>query len=318
MSKIDCQQFGAIPKSSTVYALISMIHSWLMNTDGNGTTTRVVLFDFRKAFDLIDHNILVNKLALFNIPPNVVLWIVDFLKHRKQRVKLSPDCLSEWSDLRAGVPQGTKLGAWLFLIMINDLQVPGVKLWKYVDDVTMSEFIEKNQSSNIHEAVNDLVTWSENNKFQVNEQKCKELRITFRKHHSALEPITANNTDIKNVESAKLLGITISNDLKWNAHVQEIICKVATRLYFLRQLKISNLDRKDMLLFYITCIRPVTEYACQVFHNSLPKHLCEDLERLQKRALRIIYPGSSYSEALIISGLSTLEQTRQKTENLFK
>ena len=203
--------------------------------------------------------------------------------------------------------------------MINDLQVPGVKLWKYVDDVTMSEFIEKNQSSNIQEAVNDLVTWPENNKFQVNEQKCKELRITFRIHQSALEPITANNNDIKNVESAKLLGITISNDLKWNAHVQEIICKVATRLYFLRQLKRSNLGCKDLLLFYITCIRPVTEYACQVFHNSLPKYLCEDLERLQKRALRIIYPGSSYSEALIISGLSTLEQRRHKlTESLFK
>jgi len=78
-------------------------------------------------------------------------------------------------------------------------------------------------------------------------------------------------------------------------------------------------DCKDLLLFYITYIRPVTEYACQVFHNFLLKYLCEDPERLLKRALRIMYPGRSYSEALIISELPTLEQRRQQlTEKLFK
>ena len=67
LSKIDPQQVGTVPKSSTTHALISMIHSWAKSTDGNGSTTRVVLFDFRKAFDLIDHHVLARKLSSYDI-----------------------------------------------------------------------------------------------------------------------------------------------------------------------------------------------------------------------------------------------------------
>ena len=110
MARIDKRQFGTVPKSCTTHALISMLHTWTKNTDGNGSTTRVMLFDFRKAFDLIDHNILSEKLTRYNIPKTIMYWILDFLSNRKQRVKLCNDCFSEWSDVPAGVPQGTKLG----------------------------------------------------------------------------------------------------------------------------------------------------------------------------------------------------------------
>ena len=72
---------------------------------------------------------------------------------RKQRVKLGQDCFSEWRDAPAEVPQGTKLGPWLFIIMINDLDIPGFELWKYVDDSTIWEAILKGQVSNIQSAV---------------------------------------------------------------------------------------------------------------------------------------------------------------------
>ena len=62
LERIDQAQFGTVPKSCTTHALISMLDTWLKNTDGSGSTTRVTLFDFRKAFDLIDHNILAKKL----------------------------------------------------------------------------------------------------------------------------------------------------------------------------------------------------------------------------------------------------------------
>ena len=92
-------------------------------------------------------------------------------------------------------------------------------------------------------------------------------------------------------------------------------------LYFLRQLKRAKLPSKDLLLFYVTCIRPVAEYACEVFHmhDSLPKYLSDDLEKLQKRAFRIILPGHSYENALNELSLTSLADRRQNlTNKLFK
>ena len=71
LERIDPQQFGAVAKSSTTHALISMLHSWLESTDGNGATTRALLFDFRKAFDLIDHHVLAQKLSSYDFPESV-------------------------------------------------------------------------------------------------------------------------------------------------------------------------------------------------------------------------------------------------------
>ena len=74
-----------------------------------------------------------------------------------QRVKLSSDCYSEWGPVPSGVPQGTKLDPWLFLLMINDLRVPGVSTWKYVDDTTVAEVVARDNHSNAQAAVNSLV-----------------------------------------------------------------------------------------------------------------------------------------------------------------
>ena len=90
----------------------------------------------------------------------------------------------------------------------------------------------------------------------------------------------------------------MSSDLKWNCHITEIVKKASTRLYFLTQLKRAKIADKELVIFYTTCIRSSTEYACPVFHNGLSKYLSDELERIQKRALRIIYPFASYSEAL--------------------
>ena len=83
LKRIDPQQFEAVPKSSTTHALISMLHSWLESTDGNGATTRAVLFDVRKAFDLIDHHVPAQKLSSYDFPESIMWWILDFLTNRR-------------------------------------------------------------------------------------------------------------------------------------------------------------------------------------------------------------------------------------------
>ena len=85
-----------------------MLHSWTQVTDGSSAAARVVLFDYSKAFDLIDHNLLVRKVFNLVIPRGMALWVVDFLKQRYQRVKVSSDCYSEWEPVPADLPQDRK------------------------------------------------------------------------------------------------------------------------------------------------------------------------------------------------------------------
>lgn len=234
-------------------------------------------------------------------------------------MKLANDCKSEWRNVPAGVPQGTKLGPLLFVLMIEDIKVTNTDLWKYVDDTTIAEPVAKGVTSNIQNAVDELSEASNRNKFQLNESKCKEIRISFARCQPQFDPIYINDHEIEVVETVKLLGLNISSDLKWTYHVSVIVKKASTRLYFLRQLKRANIAEKDLANFYITCIRPITEYACPVFHNGLSKYLSIDLERIQKRALRIIYPFVSYADALKRCDLPSLYDRRDAlTIKLFK
>ena len=124
---------------------------------------------------------------------------------------------------------------------------------------------------------------------------------------------------IELVATAKILVLNVSGDLKWNSQIDSIIKKAKKRLYSLPQLKRSCLGTRWLHQFFCTCIRPITEYICPVFHDSLPAYLSNELEGVQKRAMRIIFPFCSYNESLVESSLIKFSDPHQEpVHKLFK
>jgi hypothetical protein len=119
------------------------------------------------------------------------------------------------------VPQGTKLGPWLFILMINDLRTPESDCWKYIDNTTISEVVSKGNKSTMQTSVDVVQNWSITNKLQLHNSKCEELRFCFtRSDHASLQEsavVCGNQLDV--VTHARILGLTISSDLKWNKYI---------------------------------------------------------------------------------------------------
>ena len=136
--------------------------------------------------------------------------------------------------------------------------------------------------------------------------------VDFKKVKHKFTFIRINSKELELVSSAKILGVMVSNILKWIDHVNYIIKKANKRLYFLVLLRRSKVPPDDILKFYCTCIRPVLEYCAPVFHNSLPGYLSNEIERIQKRALSIISPGSLYTDSLKTYNVDSLAEKRQK------
>ena len=311
MPHIDPFQFGGVKKSSTTHALVHLIHQWLLATETPKTLVRSCLIDFSKAFDRIDHNILLHKLELLNVPPILLNWCANFLHNRQQRVKVG-HFRSNWKPVCAGVPQGTKLGPLFFLVMVNDLST-ALPLYKYVDDCTVYEAISASatDSSTLQQEIENITQWTSANNIKLNVKKTKEFTVSFLKNQPSLPPLTVNNQPLEAVPTTKLLGVILTSDLKWSKHVEYICSKASKRLYALRMLKRSGVPPRDLCSVYSYFIRPVLEYACPVWHTSLSLSLRDDVEDIQRRAIRIIYPHLSYCQGLQDLNLPTLFDRRQ-------
>ena len=150
---------------------------------------------------------------------------------------------------------------------------------------------------------------------KLNPPKTKELRACFSSQPVAFSPIVIDGQEVDIVTHAKLLGVVISNDLKWNLNVDYICKKAAKRLYALRLLKRSAIPSATLVSVYRTCIRPILEYACEVWHHSLPKYLAEQIKTIQRRALIIIFPDTCCELAREKANLQTLYQRRSSLYN---
>ena len=129
---------------------------------------------------------------------------------------------------------------------------------------------------------------------KLNVKKCKELRICFQKDKPELFPILIDEQALEIVQSHEVLGLIIQNNLKWNEHIDSVVSKGSKRLYIIRTLRRSGVPAEDLLEIYFATIRSMLEYCCVVWHNTLPSYLANQLERVQKRALRIISPEYTY------------------------
>ena len=186
---------------------------------------------------MIDHKILLSKLAHFDLHPSLVRWVTAFVLDRSQFVQIG-SFASLPKTLNGGIPQGTKLAPILFAVMVNEL----VNNWslrvKFVDDLTIMEVIPRNSPSIMCHVISDVQEFASNNNMQLNPVKCKETCVGFLHYNSCeLQPIATGGTYIEEVTSFKLLSVYISNDFSWATHCEYIVKKANRRLYAIRQLK---------------------------------------------------------------------------------
>ena len=234
-----------------------------------GKVIRIVFLDFRKAFDLIDHNKLLETFIKIGVRPALVSWFASYLYGRSQMSSFQ-DTQSELRRVKGGVPQGSKLGPIAFILKINQLPLvtktneldelsnesedQGTVM--FVNDTTLSEVINVSQHcsgspiGNIQRNVNNVVQFAKDERMQLNTVKCKEMLIDFRKNKTTLPLIHIGDNQISRVKSYKLLGIWIDDDLKWNTNTECITKKAAKRLYFLKILKNYGAPISDLLTFY--------------------------------------------------------------------
>ena len=265
-----------------------------------------------------------------------------FLQNHQFHVKLG-EVRSNWKQINTGVPQGTILGSLFFLVMINDLTTTH-PLYKYVDDCSTYEVVFRPACNSALQLDIDMICdWSNTDNMRLNVKKTKEFRISFLKSEPEFDHLTIEGSPLEIVDSFKLLGVTLSSDLStgrpisgctcchhiiyyddsmcsaywatcdlsWNIHVSNITAKASKRLYALRILKSHGIPAKNLIAIFCSFIRPVLEYASQVFHSSLPLMLSDQIEHIQKRALKIVFPHLSCTEALDKANLKTLHERRE-------
>ena len=193
-----------------------------------------------------------------------------------------------------------------FVLMINDLDVNTPHLWKFFDDITASEVVPKGNTSKAQSIVNQVIEWSHINREHLNPDNCKELQISFSRSPVELDAVVIDRKEVDVVSTAKLLGLITNADLNWNAHVENVAWKAIKRLHFLVQLKRTKLSPTDLILYYNTCVRSVVDYAVQVLYNALPQYPINALVRIEKRAISIILPSTSYNYACEILGITPM------------
>ena len=249
-----------------------------------------VFLDFQKAFDTVNHDILLEKLYIYGIRDNAYNWIANYLTNRKQFITYD-NYKSECQNITCGVPQGSILGPLLFLVYINDLAYisPLFLSILFADDSNLfcsGPNIDQ-MIININIELVKITDWLNANKLSLHVGKTKFIIFAPKG-----KPVVFNNniiinyTEISRVNHIKFLGVVIDDKLSWSTHIQYIKAKVAKGFGALLKAR-KVFDQETLITLYYSMIYPYISYCIHVWGTAYYTHL-KDIVILQKRIIRVI------------------------------
>ena len=273
-------------------ALVNMVDSWLSAID-NSKLIGIVLGDFKKAFDLVDHQILKNKLKVYGINDEALQWFGNYLSNRRQQVMIN-NCKSNFQSISCGVPQGSILGPLLFLLFINGLPLytRNVHTDLYADDTTLYDMQDSMEQieHNLQSALNNLHVWCKENGMILNSSKTKVMLVTTSQKRQRLArdilDLRFNNDILNSISNDKILGVFVDNNLAWTDHTKHLTKKIASSIWLLSKIK-KYLSKDHRVQFYKSYIQPHIDFCSIVWGSSSESNKLK-IFKLQNRACKVI------------------------------
>ena len=286
---LDNNQYGFRKGRSTAQAIMNNLEFVYSSLD-IGKTVLSIFLDFRKAFDCVDHSILLAKLYEYGIRGPAYLWFKSYLTNRKQYVSCNGNS-SILSDISFGVPQGSILGPLLFIIYINDLPKtnPFFKFTLFADDSTLTCAMDSSDSEVIARTVEThlipINNWLQSNKLAVNHSKTNFINFSYRKLCN-IRPINFGTNTITETKCTKFLGITLDNKLKFDKHI-DIICKKTSKTTGILFKLNDTLPISILKTIYNSLVVPYFNYCIEIY-SSATQYQKQRLVILQKKAVRAV------------------------------
>ena len=280
-------QSGSRKKHSCETALLH-ITDFLYSAISTKKDPGVLFTDFSKAFDLIDHSILLKKLKQYKFVSDSVEWFSSYLSNRSQVVRVG-NCYSESQTTIAGIPQGSILGPILFLIYTIDLLLAITKglLTACVDDATiLCTRTTESTETNLQQCSTSISEWCKPNKQVLNASKMAVMSVVGPRSTPNAFNIAINGTNIDQVHKKKILGLTIDSRLTFYDHITNVRKLALWHLSTLRRIApYCNLNLRT--IFYNSFLYPHFIY-CSTVWSLKTKDSMEELLKLQKYAARTV------------------------------